>query len=266
MDHTCLIIVVCFNRPDLIEPQYRTISKFFKKPYKLVIYNNADRTEHRNGIRDICERLGIEHNYVPSRVISNREASISCGQSCQYAISQSGFDHDGPVLLLDSDVFFVKEFNPHEYLVNNDIVGIGQQKEHVFYYTNQLFLFNPTTLPNVHDMDIRCGYIDGILCDVGGYIHHYFVKYPHVRKGGFGQVCSNQFRPEEIICRLSDNEYVRQYLRNEVQLNGGFCEIFGDHYEAIHMRAGSNWVGFTDDMVQKRNSNLFTMIDHICEN
>jgi hypothetical protein len=260
----CRIIIVCFNRPDLIEPQYRTIEKFFKKPYEIHIFNNSNNAAIFNDIKSVSERLGLPHFPVPPGVITNRhDASVSCGESCQYALKTSGYNYNGPVLLLDSDVFFVKPFDPEEYLVDNEIVGVGQQKGHIFYYTNQMMLFDPTKMPNPHEMDMRCGYVEGILCDVGGHLHHYFSRYPAVRKGSSGQICPNQYRNEDTIRAISDNEVVRNYLRAEVSLNGGFSEIFGRNKEAIHMRAGSNWVGFDANMFNKRNENLFKMIQQL---
>src|ERR1700733_12744545 len=189
-----LIMTYSFNRPDFIEIQDKTFKKFLKDDYTFVVFNDATQEEVSNQIIETCNRLNLPCIKIPQSIHdtpysqrnyrhpSIRNASTRNANVVQYSLDTLGFDHDGIVMIIDSDMFLVKEFCVQEFLDGFDIAGVPQLRQHIEYIWVGLVCFNMQTLPDKKTIDFHCGQIDGIKVDTGGQTYHYFKDHPEVMK------------------------------------------------------------------------------------
>jgi hypothetical protein len=226
----------------------------------MIVYNNANTTFNAVKIENECMRLGIEHRRVPQVYVTG-DASIGCATSCEYAIKQH-LNHDGYILLLDSDMFFVDDFSITEYMSGYDFSGILQLKEHVRYFTNQFLAMDMRTLPNKQDISLKCGEVDKVRVDVGGELHYYIMNNPQIRiKYIVDFICTNAYNAIHIMGKIRDVRLLDYFLR-DINISGPYPELYIDQ-KVLHYRSGSNWNGFSNDIVEKRNKNLFDLLDKI---
>lgn len=257
----CLIIVVIFNTPEFILPQYQSINKFFKYPFDYLICNNCPDENQRGEIRQICESNGIRHEFVPPERVQRGDASLGCATSCQYAMETFGISHNGYVLLLDCDMFFVSDFYPEKYLNIYEIFGIVQHREHIVYLTNQFLLINMGVLPDKQKINLMCGTVDNIKADVGGYLHYYLKDHPEIRFNCLSYWPSMSYNVQNVEDKVPDR-YLKEYLLRDIELSKGYSEVLLDSC-VIHYRSGTNWNGFSSDLVTQRKNNLFDLINNL---
>ncbi len=180
---TVLIITHSFNRPDFIEIQDKTFKKFLKDDYTFVVFNDAPQEEISDKIIKTCNRLNVPCIRIPQSIHDApylerwpgedyHHPVVRCANVVQFSLDTLGFDYDGIVMIIDSDMFLIKEFCVQEFLNGFDIAGVLQSRQHIKYIWNGLVFFNMQTLPDKKTIDFNCGKIDGIGVDVGGHTYY----------------------------------------------------------------------------------------------
>lgn len=127
------LITICsiFDKhEDFIKLQHKSIIKNIKGNYEYIVFNNASCPLQRNKNLEICNELNIKcidilnQNYTldPSGIAGN-------------ALNEA-FKHlkDKIVLKIDSDMFFINEFNLSEILNEIDLLYIPNNNIHVGEY------------------------------------------------------------------------------------------------------------------------------------
>lgn len=197
-DHV-LIMVPAYNHAEYIELQDKALKKFSQDAYTFIVFNDASQESHRLAIEETCASLTIECIRVPqeNRATNHKFfswASFRHAQVIDYMMATRGFEHDGIVILMDSDLFLFKPFSFAEYLNGYDIAGIKQkifnkqmQKPQDEYLWAGLIFFNMKTLKNKHTIHFAPIVTDSLLGDSGSSIQKYFAANPSTKKRFFEQ-------------------------------------------------------------------------------
>lgn len=260
-----LIFTYSYNRPDFIEIQYRTFKKFLKDDYEFIVFNDASTPEMEKQIMNTCEKFGIRCSRIPQEIHNrpylqrwpgddyNHPTVRNCNV-VQYSLDTLGFFHDDIVMILDSDLFLIKEFSIKDYLNSHDIGGVLQLRykdgiASIRYLWIGLAFLNMATMPNKSTINFNCGRVDGIPVDAGGQTHYYLQNNPIAKVNYFNQMLFDDLKCD--FCK--QNQYTSclhiANILKELGLNdplitlvqtGVSMEIFLDaHF--IHYRGGSNW-------------------------
>jgi len=146
-----LIITHYFNRPDFIALQYKTFKQFLHDDYEYIIFNDAQDLALEHQINDVCKSLGIRCIRVPQTgrsrpANSPTTSSWRHSQAIEYSMNKVGFKHDGLVMMIDSDMFLIKDFSVKDFLQDSDIAGIRQVREGMTYLWPGLIFFRMNKL------------------------------------------------------------------------------------------------------------------------
>ncbi len=241
-----LVITHSYQRPDFIELQYETFRKFLKDDYEFVVFNDAERNKQMHvAIESTCKRLGLRSISIPQEIHSRpylkREpgepydhACVRCANVVQYSLDTLGFDHDGLVMIIDSDMFLVQDLNVAEFMQGYDISGFPQARGQIEYIWNAIVFLNMNTLPAKRELNFNCGRVEGEPCDAGGYTYYYFKNHPEAR---FKDVPSQVFVGNHIGINREDAHPFLKFMLEENVTN---CEFFMN-YTIFHYRGGGNW-------------------------
>jgi hypothetical protein len=238
-----LIMTHSFNRPDFIEIQDKTFKKFLKDDYIFVVFNDAPQEEVSNHIIETCNRLNLTCIRIPQSIHDTpylkrepgedyHHPAVRCANVVQFSLDILGFDHHGLVMIIDSDMFLVKEFCAQEFLNGFDIAGVPQSRQHVEYIWNGLVFLNMQTLPDKKTINFNCGKVDGIAVDVGGQTYRYFKNHPQVMI----QLVDNQHYPSDFSLSETTHEHIK-FLFSHHCTNFEF--LLKNSF--FHYRGGGNW-------------------------
>jgi hypothetical protein len=263
-----LVITHGFNRPDFIEMQSKTLNKFLKDEYEFVVFNDANNEEMESQIRNECKRLGIRHLRIPQFIhdlpylyrlpIENyQHNACRIANAVQYSLNTVGFDHEGYVLIMDSDLFLIREFCVGEYMRDITLAGIEQTRDNgISYLWNGFVLFDMNSLPDRKTINFNCGIIEDQPCDVGGYTYYYLKEHPDLNVKFIDTVYLSADH------EISDREKKDESLCYLLKKNPNNVEFFLD-YTFFHYRGGTNWDRKSDEYHQLKSSILSDFIDKI---
>ena len=174
-----LIIVPVYNRPEFIEIQHKTFKKFLKDDYEIMMFNDANDTIMEQTIAATCSRLDITCIRVPQKIHNidpncvKAPASFRHGEVMQFAFENYAFHHDDIVMLIDSDVFLIREFSIRDHLGDNDLFGTFQD-----ILVAQLCFFNMPKLENRHELNFRAKILsDGSFSEAGWMTREYVTSH-----------------------------------------------------------------------------------------
>jgi len=235
-----LIISTHFNSTDFIELQYISFKKYFKTNFDFIVFNDAknfkDYTNYNDDsfeskILNKCNELNIKCIRISQEIHTNRklifpetiqpdtmDACTRCADSVQtafnYAVNNcEGYDY---ILLIDSDMFFVFDFDIENYMKNKNISFLGNgggdftfsSEEHVYYMWNGIAVFN-TKLPGLKEICWDCGRVNGKGVDVGGQTHHYLKKYKNDLKPIF--ITNGNFTFENSVIDFFNEKRAKRF-------------------------------------------------------
>lgn len=264
-----LIITHVHSRPDFIELHDKTFKAFLKDDYEYVVFNDAPTDEMCKKMETKCKELGVQCIRIPQVLHSKRnDPSGRHIDGIQYSLERLGYNHNGPVLIIDSDMFLIKPFSVIEYLQCYDFIA-GEQ-----YHTNGcseiahasacLTFINMMALPNRHTLNFSDGYVEGIACDVGGQTYYYFKNNPTVRTKFFHPVSTDLLpRDEEQLRALGyDNNAINLIIILGKSLG---MEFHADGNFLHHYAGGSNWPGFAQDYLKEKSRIINHYIDQVIQ-
>ena len=228
-----LIISPVYNRPDFIEMQHKTFQKFLKDDYELVLFNDANNTDIQHAIEATCERLEIRcirmpqelHNVDP--LCDKAPASFRHGEVLQYAFETIGFKHDDIVMLIDSDVFLIKEFSAREFLAAYDLYIINSANGAIL---PQLCFINMPHLKNPETLNFRASFINGSFMETGQNTKKYITSHPDLKCLAGNILWGLEFlgfdRNKNLVNQLNTiNLHDKGYLTSEINLIKSLFEI-----------------------------------------
>lgn len=261
---TILIITHAFNRPDFIEYQAKTFKKFLKDPYEFVVFNDANSGPISEQIREICKKMEIRCVEIP-RIIQKGVlwASLRTANSIEYSLKHSGFDHDGIVFIIDSDMFLIKPLHIKEFLGDYDLYGERQSRDEIVYLWNGLLFMNMATLPNKRTMSFSPAPIKGKALDTGGHLHYYLTNNPSIKLKTYGDTHINLLpKDKKQLLALGFDAITSNFIINYDQADSHCMQFHADDH-FLHYRGGGNWMHKEDDYHAKKSEYLFKYLDAI---
>ena len=249
-----LVITHVYNRSDFLPLQKHGFEKFLKDEHFFVVFNDAADKAMEQEIFEQCRKLKRNHVRIPQRVHSKpylervpgeslSSAPVRCANVVQYSLDQLGFRHKGPVLLIDSDMFLVKNFSVGDYLKGYDIAGVPQSRSDVEYIWNGLVMINMKTLPHKKMLNFNCGLVNGVPVDAGGQTYHYFKKNPEARLRWIDNAAFNSAELHELMTIHQNN--LKNFGFDDRTV--AFLEKRPSPVEFlaanafVHYRGGTNW-------------------------
>lgn len=245
-----LIITHHYNRPDFIKIQYETFKKFLKDEYEFVVFNDSDRNKDMSKkIQETCRSLNIKcitiSQSLHDRPYQQRwpgetynDPSVRHTNGIKYSLDILGFDFNGVVMLIDSDMFLVKNFSVEEFMHDLDIAALPQRNKHVNYIWPGLVFMNMNTMPNKKTINFNCGRAEDVGLDTGGHTYYYLKNNPELRIKYLGNYYSgsNELDPAILKEQYKIDDYGIKLL---LQQPHDVEFLIDGHF--FHYRCGSNW-------------------------
>lgn len=276
LDAHVLVMTHSHNRPDFIKIQHDCFKKFLRDKYEFVVFNDARSHEVSKEIKATCKTLGLRCIRIPQeihdRAYLKREsyetfnnANTRCANVVQYSLNTMGFDHDGLVVIIDSDMFLVKDFSIEKYLKDFAMAGVRQSNGHVSFFWNGLVFFNMNRLPDKKSINFNCGNVEGKPTDVGGYLHYYLQAHPNLPLCNIDCIHTTALLCES--CKQMQDSACSHNLEllNSLQFNTRTIQLVHDGIHNVeflanraflHYRGGTNWDHKSSEYHQ-RKTNLF---------
>lgn len=270
-----LIITHAYNRPEFIAIQQRTFKAFLKDTYELVVFNDATTDEMELAIRNACDAIGIRCIRIPQEIHTrpylHREpydplngTNVRHANNVQYSCDVLGFDHDGIVCIIDSDMFLVRPFSINEYMHNKEVAGLikrpfryEKDPRNLDYICPALCFLHMNKLPDKRTLNFNCGVIEKTIhSDSGGWTYFYLKKHPHIIPHNISSIYSYQLHLGSIDFQLDIDETISDEQRIKWYKHYGFnqkeitfllkkphtFEYFLDQH-FFHYHGGSNYHG-----------------------
>lgn len=271
------IIVTGFNKPEFVEIQYKLCKKFIKNNFQYFLYDNSKDSETSNKFTEICKKIGANYIKVPE---NNGCSSTRAGYSLDYAIKHNYENNKTPIMVLDSDLFPIKDINIDSFLQKADITGIGQARtsggieyekticathkgpeeglnllgnNYIYYFNNQFLVLNLDNLNSFTKQNLFApGRTNNFTGDCGCFLHNYFLQ-------------NNTKHYSVSIKYLKDikkQNLLFEYFKKESEiLPNGYSEVFNDCL--LHFRSGSNWQNHSQTIIELREDNLFNFLNKL---
>jgi hypothetical protein len=202
-----LFITHAFNRPDFLDLQIKTFNALLEDEYELVVFNDAADSHMENQINTKCDELGLRHFRVPQHLHA-RPGRYSAGHrhmdGIQFAFDTIGYDYNGLVVLIDSDMFLVKRFSVEKYMHDIELAGHLHGRSgngiEVRYIAPTLALMNMGLLPDKKTLSFEGGYIHSLACDVGAHTYYYMQKHPALKTKFYNQTHIGLWKRDSVRC------------------------------------------------------------------
>ena len=171
---------VCKN-PDFINLQANSIASHLEDNFELVVLNDGLDSALVSEIEDACTEADVRCINVPKDLIHSSAAVAHC------AVVQWAYDEiilkecmNDIVIILDSDMFMVREFNVNNFIKGYSIAGLPQHRGPITYYFTGLLMLNMPLMPNPSRFNQFCGIVRGHNVDAGGMIWYYINENPGI--------------------------------------------------------------------------------------
>ncbi len=226
------ILTFHFNKPEFLELQCKTLDKFMKDEYELIVFNDAVDPQIERKIEEVCKRYKIQyvryeqqwhetdplndyiytllqrqdliHSHVSffgARKDIARNSTLRHSHVIQYALDHFGYDHDDIVVILDGDCFPIRPISLREWFKDHQIIGINRriEAEDIEYLWVPFVAFDITKLPNKRELKFHPDMINGYFHDTGSHVYHYLNNHPEVSVRRFSGYSSTVFHGYSII-------------------------------------------------------------------
>jgi hypothetical protein len=266
------IYTISDNRPDFIPWQKETFDHFLKDPYEFFVVNNASLDANAKKVRKICNDLGITCIELPEK--HHESPNIANAYPADYLIHNyiSRDKHSDVSILIDSDMFLMKEFSPRTFLGNNWLSALPQRRGPVKYLWIALVMINHKQIQDLENLSFCCtlcaglcpyydpsqwywGTINGQKVDVGGAT--YFYLHAH-RKYKVKELWSTH----DISLQRKNLQYLPLGIRRTYNPEYRF-QILNQTF--FHYTAGSNWRKQSDDFHSKKSRLAREFIDGVMD-
>jgi len=296
-----LVFTTGFNRPDFIELQDRLFRKFLEDDYEYIVVNDANTPNTKSAIENKCSELKIRcinvpqeiHNqpYLPRNPGDNyHNPNVRHCNSVQWAWDNFFSKHNGPVMLIDSDMFPIRPLSVKNILGDHHFAAIHWSTSDTVngkpysYLWLALILFNNEILPEKESIRFNCGKLPNTnaICDSGGWTSLYLNKFKDIIKvrefpylQGHQFYCPYRYASEEAqnFSHISNemiiaNLTARGFSENEIQLalqKPYTIELIGEN-NFIHYRAGTNYENYSANFLSKKDKILLDFFEKILTN
>ncbi len=182
-----LIITHNYNRPDFVKIQYLTFKKFLLDvDYEYVVFNDAPHEPMKSAIDDMCKKYGIRCIRVPQEMHTTGDRPLNKRHvnGVRYSLEVIGYDNDGPVVILDSDMFLIRPLSIEARLGDNHILSAshGGGPDNLTWLWPGLSILAMDKLPEKRMLNYDCGPVNGHILDSGGSSYLYLRRHPELKK------------------------------------------------------------------------------------
>ncbi|MGE0009501.1 MAG: hypothetical protein AB7F19_03085 [Candidatus Babeliales bacterium] len=309
-----LIFTFAYNRPDFIEIQYQTFSKFLSEEFELIVFNDATEQTAKKGIEQICTALNLICVTIPQKIHarpylnrpdkSKPHAAIRNCNVVQYAMDIIGFDHNDILMLVDSDLFLIREFDIRNFIQNHHAAAFMRpcsdvpEKYHncttlhphvsgISYFWIGLVILNMNSLPHKYALNFNRGTVQTVFgpsfVDAGGYSYYSktcipnFKAKPIIRTCFQDIICTSCKEKNSAICTHSTatlqhlgvpNDLIK--LLQQIPLDprkeqaDRGIELFNAG-TFLHYRSGSNWNKASRAFIANKDKAFNNLIKTILE-
>ncbi len=173
------VITLANKRPDFIELQYNSFKKhLLDEGWEYIVFNNAaDDHSRSRDIEAVCATLGVQCIRLEEKKQRGDVSQIvakSLQQVWKYILGVKDL-----VILIDSDMFFVKDISIIKMMEGRDMAFIPNYRKKDFgiiYPWTGLLFFNMNTMPEPETFSFGLGTVEGEKVDVGGLSYYYLKK------------------------------------------------------------------------------------------
>jgi hypothetical protein len=287
-----MVFTVAFNRPDFIVRQQQLFERFLQDDYEFSVVSDA--VECHGEIKATCAALGLAHHRVPPEIHDRpylhrspadnlHNPNVRHCNSVQWAWDSIFSHHDGPVMIVDSDLFLIRPFSVASALEGLHLAGVRWGTTDMAtgapysYLWLALVLLNNPLMPDRDAICFNCGCLPGTeaVCDSGGWTSLYLQRYADVLEvGSLGYLqghefyCPFRYGPpgsERPFDGLSATEIAaaltaRGFTPAEVDLalsRPDTIELLADNH-FLHYRAGTNYENYSAQFLAEKDRVLET--------
>jgi hypothetical protein len=219
--------------PDFIGWQAELFKRFLKDDYEFIVMNNSSSSRLDIQIRKECSNSDIHIEKVLKKDFNT--GCFACAVPIQWTIDNFiGKDDDNISVIIDSDLFLMKEFSFTSFMEGWDIAGVPQSRDTGYdiieYLWNVLVVIHPKA-PSKSTIHMGCGAILHSPVDVGGLSYFYLRSNPEIR---WMRINTTGIIPDhpEVLGMFPDN--IRPDYKTDYQM-----EIINNEW--LHFRGGSRW-------------------------
>lgn len=240
--------------PEFLYRQYETIKKFVKDDnWEFIVFNNvpAPKLDRQRKIKKACKEMKVKCLDVRFRSFVSG-ASYITGWGIHWAFNRFfRWEKDTIQVVLDSDMFFIKDFNFNEYLGDNTIAAIHQRRDTIDHLWNGFIIMRGAEMPDKNHFDIRLGTVEGVRTDTGGKTYYWLkrnpdVKLKYIMHTGHLDISQSNILPEN--CRADYNhDYRFQFIEHAI----------------LHYRAGSNWEKKPPEFIEAKWAYFNKLLDEL---
>jgi hypothetical protein len=255
------LVIPAASSPELLLHQARLFRRYCREPLDFIVVNDAkSRADPTNwwrddidvAIRQMSARLQLDEVGFPQEdhksYVWERGANASrrAAEAIQlgFSLAQRRFP-DQKIMIVDHDIFPIKEFSLDEMLGNAVIAGIPQArkgewfKNEVSYLWTGLLLLDLPSLPRTDLIRFGCGFVRGVRTDTGGQLYHYLARFPRLSFRRIPFLMSCAWSLHDLPANL--DPHLADFIANDPKNERG--TFFSELYDGIlfHLRAGSNW-------------------------
>lgn len=263
------IYTISDKRPDFIPIQYESFKKFINDNYEYVVINNAiDSKKRKRLISKTCEKIGVKcievkkvknFNIIGKQKVFNifgkyKNPNIACAYPIKWAWEKMCKDKNDVIVLIDSDMFLIKQTSFVKELEGNNISFViqyrGIQKgktASVTYPWNGICIFNHKKIKNLIDLNWDCGviekaYINGFSVDVGGY-GHFWLKENKIKMKHISEYAIHNFK---IL--PNKNIWIEATLNGNFHYSFEYNKTTEEIYELKHFK-NNQWKYFKNKYI-----------------
>ncbi|MCL4229892.1 hypothetical protein KJZ61_04380 [Candidatus Dependentiae bacterium] len=269
-----LIMTHAHSRPDMIELHVRTFNAFLEDEYEYVVFNDAPNKQLEREINETCKKLNVKCLRVPEEMhVENTPGGRHMG-GLRYSLESMGFEYDGIVLIIDSDMFLIKPLHIKSFVGEEHLVAAKQWRKNsttqVTYISPAAVFINMATAPNKKSISFYGGRVEGLLCDVGGHFHYYFKNNPDLRYRFVHMGRTTTSDKDDTITILNKDKnflkslgYDKQAINFILDLDPVYIfEFYCDGYFLHYFSGGSNWRQYPPSYIAQKNHIMRAFIDN----
>lgn len=209
------LITFAFNNENVIAHQIRLLRKYILDPYQYTVVDNSPDLTKREKILRLCKNFDVAYISLPPNPYTGKYPSLSHGLALNW-IYQHYISHRKAAYFgfIDHDIFPISPTKIMDFLQNNYVYGLLQEREKLWYLWAGFCFFNYS-------------YVADKKLD--------FMPYKGTDTGGANWRPIYRYLDKEKIPRLK-HEYGR--LRDGDDPQSDWFEYIGDW---LHTFNASNW-------------------------
>ena len=263
------------HRPDFVALQLYSLRKYLKEDFEFIVLDNSKFGQESGKFYDAFHEQGRQLGVSVIDILKDQNlidrcqaielscplfnsagqytnANVACAYGRCWAWENIISKEQGPIAMLDSDVFLIQPVKLTDSLYPHVICNIPDGRVHqdgrcFRYMWPTFFLADMARMPDPETLNWWCGRIEGIPVDVGGQSYHYFQAHPGLDVSHITQrhYCYIEGEDWKSLAFQPPN-YDQFYLKDGI---------------ILHYRSGSNWNRMSEDYHAKKTEWLKRRIE-----